>query len=73
LGTALGPGPWQNLEMELLQQFGKPGRRLIPVILEGRKGRPRFPVFLGLWRAVDMREPDTDPFERLIGGITRKR
>jgi len=66
-----GPGPWQDLEvMALLQQFGKPGRRIIPVILEGRKGSPRFPLFLGVWHAVDMREPKPDPFQQLVGGIT---
>jgi WD40 repeat protein len=71
-----GSGPWQDLEvMALLQQFGKPGRgrRIIPVILEGRKGSPRFPAFLGLWHAVDMREPKPDPFQQLVGGITREK
>jgi WD40 repeat protein len=71
-----GPGPWQDLEvMALLQQFGKPGRgrRIIPVILEGRKSSPRFPPFLGLWHAVDMREPKPDPFQQLVGGITREK
>jgi hypothetical protein len=66
-----GPGPWQDLEVEsLLQQIARRNCPLIPVILAGRKGSPKFPAFLGLWHAVDMREPDPDPFEQLVWGIT---
>ncbi|MGH4026608.1 MAG: TIR domain-containing protein [Pseudonocardiaceae bacterium] len=69
-----GPGPWQDLEVEsLLQQIARRNRPLIPVILPGRKGSPRFPAFLDLWHAVDMREPDPDPFEQLVWGITGNR
>lgn len=69
-----GPGPWQDLEVpSLLQQIAKRNRPLIPVILPGRKGDPRFPPFLALWHAVDMRQPVPDPFEQLIWGITGKR
>jgi GTPase SAR1 family protein len=69
-----GPGPWQNLEMELLlQQIAKRNRPLIPVILAGRKGNPRLPAFFGLWHAVDMREPDPDPLDQLVWGIVGKR
>lgn len=69
-----GPGPWQDLEVpSLLQQIAKRNRPLIPVILPGRKGDPRFPPFLALWHAVDMRQPEPDPFEQLIWGITGKR
>jgi hypothetical protein len=68
---AKGTGPWQDLEVEgLLQQLARRGRPIIPVILEGRKGRPRFPAFLDLWQVVDMRQADPDPFEQLVWGIT---
>jgi WD40 repeat protein len=66
-----GPGPWQELEVEsLLQRLAKGGRPIIPVILEGRQGRPRLPAFLDLWHMVDMRQRDPDPFEQLVWGIT---
>jgi hypothetical protein len=66
-----GPGPWQELEVEaLLQQLAKRGRSIIPVILPGRAGLPRFPAFLSLWQVVDMRQRDPDPFEQLLWGIT---
>jgi hypothetical protein len=66
-----GAGPWQELEVEsLLGEFAKRGRPLIPVILEGRRGRPQLPPFLDLWHVVDMRRPDPDPFEQLVWGIT---
>lgn len=66
-----GGGPWQDLEIqELLRQFTKHKRPIIPVILEGRKGRPRLPGFLGLWHVVDMRLADPDPIDQLMWGIT---
>ena len=66
-----GPGPWQELEVEtLLRQFVKRKRPIIPVILAGRQGTPRLPGFLKLWHSVDMRNPEPDPFEQLIWGIT---
>jgi hypothetical protein len=69
-----GPGPWQELEVEsLLTEIAQRRRSLIPVILPGRKGKPRLPSFLDLWHVVDMREPDPDPFEQLIWGITGER
>ena len=69
-----GAGPWQELEMEvLLQQLAKRRRPIIPVILEGRQGRPRLPAFLGMWHMIDMRQPDPDPFELLVWGITGQR
>src|SRR6266511_492232 len=69
-----GAGPWQELEVEsLLGEFAKRGRPLIPVILEGRRGRPQLPPFLELWHVVDMRQPNPDPFEQLIWGITGER
>ncbi len=69
-----GPGPWQDLEVEsLLSEIGKRNRPIIPVILEGRQGRPRLPAFLNMWHLVDMREPEPDPFEQLVWGITGER
>ena len=69
-----GTGPWQDLEVEsLLGQIAKRNRPIIPVILEGREGKPRLPAFLDMWHVVDMREPDPDPFEQLVWGITGER
>jgi GTPase SAR1 family protein len=69
-----GPGPWQEMEVEtLLRQFVRRKRPIIPVILEGKRGDPRFPDFLRLWQHVDMRNPDPDPFEQLVWGITRRK
>jgi len=69
-----GKGPWQELEVEyLLSQIAKRNRPIIPVILEGRRGNPRLPAFLDLWHVVDMRQPDPDPFEQLVWGITGER
>jgi len=69
-----GSGPWQDLEIQkLLQQFAKHKRPIIPVILEGRKGRPQLPGFLGLWHVVDMRQAEPDPFAQLVWGITGER
>jgi hypothetical protein len=69
-----GPGPWQELEVELaLQEMARRDRPIIPVILEGRQSRPRLPPFLNLWHLVDMRQRDPDPFEQLVWGITGKK
>ncbi|MFI7598308.1 TIR domain-containing protein [Actinoplanes sp. NPDC049681] len=69
-----GPGPWQDLEVEtLLQHYARQHRPIIPVVLPGRRGTPRMPGFLDLWQVIDMREPETDPFERLIWGITGRK
>lgn len=71
---AKGPGPWQELEVQaLLDSFAKRRRPIIPVILDGRDGRPRLPAFLNLLHVVDLREPDPDPFEQLVWGITGER
>lgn len=70
----LGPGrtgPWQNLEIEeILKQFAQRKRLVIPVILENRLGQPHLPGFLGLWHVVDMRQPEPDPMDQLVWGIT---
>jgi hypothetical protein len=34
------------------------------------QGQPQLPLFLGLLHVADMRQPDPDPFRRLVGGIT---
>lgn len=66
-----GSGPWQDLEIQnLLQLFAKHKRPIIPIILEGRKGRPQLPGFLALWHVVDMRQGEPDPFDQLVWGIT---
>lgn len=66
-----GAGPWQDAEVEaLLVGIAKRKRPIIPVILEGRRSQPRLPSFLGIWHEVDMRQPDPDPFEQLVWGIT---
>jgi hypothetical protein len=56
-----------------LQQFTKRKRLIIPVILDGRKGSPRLPAFLGLWHVIDMRRADPDPIDQLVWGITGKK
>jgi hypothetical protein len=69
-----GAGPWQELEVEsLLGEFAKRGKPIIPVVLTGREGNPRLPPFLNAWHKVDMRNPDPDPFEQLVWGITGDR
>lgn len=69
-----GAGPWQELEVQaLLDNFAKRRRPIIPVILEGREGRPRLPPFLNLLHVVDLRQPDPDPFDQLVWGITGER
>jgi len=66
-----GTGPWQELEVErLLEEFVRRNRPVIPVILEGRQGNPRLPAFLSSWHMIDMRNPNPDPFEQLVWGIT---
>jgi hypothetical protein len=67
----VGVGPWQEIEMQsILNEFAKRNRPVIPVILAGRRGQPRFPGFLNLGHMVDMREQYPDPFEQLLWGIT---
>jgi len=67
-------GPWQDIETELLlKRFAGSKRPLIPVILASRRGQPRLPGYLPLLQVVDMREPDPDPFEQLMWGITGER
>ncbi|HEY1625368.1 MAG TPA: TIR domain-containing protein [Streptosporangiaceae bacterium] len=69
-----GAGPWQELEVEsLLAEIARRHRPIIPVILDGRQGRPRLPAFLDLWHVVDMREAEPDPFGQLLWGITGDR
>jgi TIR domain/Ras family len=69
-----GSGPWQVLEVQaILNELTKRKRPIIPVILDGRNGKPRFPDFLNLWHVVDMRKQHPDPFGQLVWGITGQR
>jgi hypothetical protein len=69
-----GQGPWQEMEVEaFLSQLAKRKCPIIPVILEGRRGRPQLPPFLTTVHMVDMRQPDPDPFRQLVWGITGER
>jgi hypothetical protein len=69
-----GPGPWQQMEVQvMLDEFTRHRRAVIPVILEGRAGRPRLPPFLNLLHLVDLRQRGPDPFDRLVWGITGER
>ena len=71
---ARGTGPWQEIEVEaLLTKIAQRGCPIIPVVLDGRQGQPRFPAFLNLWQVVDMRVAHPDPFEQLVWGITGER
>jgi hypothetical protein len=31
------------------------------------------PAFLDMWHVIDMRQPNPDPFEQLVWGITREK
>jgi len=69
-----GTGPWQGLEVQtLIEQLVKRKRPIIPVVLATRKGTPRLPPFLGTVHLVDMRQPEPDPFQQLLWGITGER
>jgi len=66
-----GSGPWQQLELrELIDQFTKGKRTIIPAILPGRKAFPDLPSFLGQVQAVDFRLQSPDPVDQLVYGIT---
>ncbi len=68
-----GKGPWQDREIsEFLVKNIKKKCRIIPVILPGRKGNPRLPIFLNAFHCVDFRKNDPDPLEQLVYGITGK-
>ena len=68
-----GLGDWQTLEIELATMLVvKKKYLLIPVFLttfEGAVGDFKALAFGELLHAVDMREPDPDPFEKLIRAI----
>ena len=69
-----GIGPWQDLEQKaFIQQFVARKSPVIPVILPGRKRKPRLPPLLSLFHCVDFRRSDPNPLEQLIWGITGKR
>ena len=69
-----GIGPWEHLELEaFLRQFTKRECPVIPVILKEAAKEPQLPIFLEGMTWVDFRQPDPDPMEQLIWGITGKR
>lgn len=66
-----GVGPWQELEVEaFLGEFVSRGCPVIPTLLPNAKSEPKLPVFLRGHTWVDFRNPDPDPMEQLIWGIT---
>jgi hypothetical protein len=68
-----GRGPWQDMELyAFLRQFVRRECPVIPVILADGEQSPDIPVFLEGMTWVDFRQPDPDPMERLIWGITGK-
>lgn len=73
VGSA-GIGPWQDKEIhDLLQELDARRCPVIPVLLPGAPDQPELPEFLQGVMWVDFRQPDADPLERLIWGITSKR
>lgn len=67
-------GPWQNLETRAILKRAAVGScALIPVVLRGVEGKPRFPFPLGEFHYVDFRRKEPDPMEQLIWGITGKK
>ena len=62
---------WHGLEIG--QLLDKLHRKKRPLILAGRKGKPRLPDFLDHFHAIDFRTPDPDPLQQLIWGITGER
>jgi hypothetical protein len=64
------PGRWQQREIEYLQRANvEQGVRVIPVILAGVDGDPRWPVFMDLVQRIDFRKPHKDPMSQLIAAI----
>lgn len=72
-----GIGPWQDMEMRaFLREFLKRECPVIPVILPNCDISPDLPIFLDGIARVDFRpqeaDPDVNPMERLIWGVTGK-
>jgi nucleotide-binding universal stress UspA family protein len=68
-----GIGPWQQQELyAFLNEFVNRGCPVIPILLPNIPSEPQLPVFLKGMTWVDFRQPDPDPMERLIWGITGK-
>jgi len=66
--------PWQQEEIDaILQESVRRQCSIIPVILQTASGVPRLPLFLKNRMWVDFRNPDPDPLQRLIWGITEAR
>ncbi len=69
-----GIGPWENQELEaFLREFVNRGRPVIPVLLHGSHKQPKLPIFLKGRTWIDFGEPEPDPMEQLLWGITGKR
>lgn len=66
-----GFGPWQDVETRaFLAEFARRKCRVIPSALVGCPSAPQLPLFLSQFTWVDFREPDSNPFEKLMWGIT---
>ena len=66
-----GVGPWQNMELNAyIRKFISKGCPVIPVLLGDASQKPTLPVFLEGMQYVDFREPETNPMEQLLWGIT---
>ncbi|MGH3410767.1 MAG: toll/interleukin-1 receptor domain-containing protein, partial [Streptosporangiaceae bacterium] len=63
-------GPWQQMEIEaFIQQSVGRGCAIVPVLLPDASTAD-LPVFLQGFTWVNLAEPEPDPIERLVWGIT---
>ncbi|MEM7578737.1 MAG: GUN4 domain-containing protein [Cyanobacteria bacterium P01_A01_bin.80] len=66
-----GFGPWQEHELDaFLREFVKRKCPVIPVLLPTAPQQPQLPIFLSGYMWVDFRQPQPEPMEQLIWGIT---
>lgn len=69
-----GTGPWEVIEIQvLLKRFTEARLPVIPVILKGAEGEPRWNKFLDIFHRVDFRVGSPDPLGQLVWGITGSR
>jgi hypothetical protein len=70
----IGPsqlGPFEKVEIRaLVRQFVPGGVRVIPAILPGAEGEPKWSMFLQDFHRVDFRVAQPDPMAELLYGIT---
>lgn len=67
-------GPWQRREVgALLRRFVEKGCPVVPVLLPGLQGEPELPLFLRDMHWVGLSDPECDPIDMLIWGITGKK